>query len=245
MAFGVFDNSVSPAPFPPGDLGRSGTEMNALILVPLMIGQIDAGPSPEAIAKHLRINAFGIRSGMAESPGVDHFPIARYLRLAELLQSMTERERVTWLRMAARSSSLDEPAVLLARILIVAKEGERLRGIHANVGGHGAGKSDDQFPDSPIEIYRGVPFCVATGAGGTGIPEGAASYVEYLLSHGEWRTTKFALLSNTDITAIANDYLANLERHGFTVSGRFREDVLRQASVPLQPQPPGHARTRP
>jgi len=206
--------------------------MNALILVTLLLGQINAGPSPETIAKHLRINAFGIGRGMGELPGVDHFPVARYLRLAEHLQAMTERERVTWLRMAARSDSLDEPAVLLARILIQGKDGKNLRAIYAYVGVHGAGKTDDHFPDSPIEIYRAVPFCVATGAGGTGIPEDAATYVEYLLSHGEWRPTKFATLSNDEITRVANDYLDALKRDGFKVSERFREDILRQASIP-------------
>ena len=89
--------------------------MNALLLASILIAQINSGPSPELIAKHMRINAFGIQRGMGELPGVEHFPVARYLRLAEHLQSMPERERVTWLRMAARSHSLDEPAVLLAR----------------------------------------------------------------------------------------------------------------------------------
>lgn len=210
--------------------------MNALVLAPIIFAQINAGTSPEAMAEHLRINAFGIQRGMDELSGVDHFPITRYLRLAEHLQSMTERERLTWLRMAARSYSLDEPAVLLARMLIQAKEGQNLRGIYADVGAHAAGKKEDQFPDSPIEIHDGVPFCVATSAGGTGIPEDAATYVEYLLARGEWRATRFKRLPNDEITAIANDYLADLERRGFNVSRRFRDDILRQASIPLRPE---------
>ncbi len=210
--------------------------MNVLVFASLLVAQIDAGSPPESMAKHLRINAFGIQRGMGDLPGVEHFPIARYLRLAEHLQSMTERERVTWLRMAARSNSLDEPAVLLARMLIQAKVGDKLRGIYAYVGVHGAGKSEDLFSDTPIEIHGGIPFRVATAAGGTGIPEDGPTYVEYLLSRGEWRPTRFTPLSTDEIVKIANDYLAVLERQGFQVSERFRKEILSQASVPLKPQ---------
>ena len=66
-------------------------------------------------------------------------------------------------------------------------------------------------------------------------PEDAANYVEYLLANGEWRPVKFKRLANDEISEIAEDYLATLERDGFKVSDRFRRTVRAQAAVPLQP----------
>ena len=208
--------------------------MVRILILILVVSQINAGPNPDSLARYLRINRLGMGHGSYggnDPPACAHFPINRYLKLAGDLQRMPERERITWLRMAARSPLLNEPAVLVSRMLIEAAPDKRLKK-HRNIGFHYAGKSDASFGDSPIEFHKGIPFCVA-GFHAGGPPADAIEYVEYLLEKGEWRKTEFQAQKTTDLVAIANDYLDSMERDGLKLTKQFRKDIIGQASVPV------------
>lgn len=163
-----------------------------LFLATILLAQIQAGPSPEQLGKPLRVYRYGMETAwdgmMGMGTAIDNaprtFPITRYLAVAAYLQSLPERERATWLRMAAAHPSLSEPAVYLARMLIESKA-HPLRCIFAYVGPHRAGKPETQFTDCPIELYKGVPFLVASDlVMGTGQAEPSSDYIEYLLANG-------------------------------------------------------------
>jgi hypothetical protein len=204
-------------------------------LIVLMLLQINAGPTPEQLGRALAVHRYGIEPGMG-TPEALPFPTARYLAIASHLQSLPERERVTWLRMASASTHLCEPSVYIGRMLITAKD-KPLRGIYAYVGNHAAGKASDLFADAPIEIYNGVPFLVADYAGGTGHPESASDYIEYLLANGKWREIQFVRRTNQELTETATLYLEHLQKSGFTPSSAFIRSINDQAGVPLTPSP--------
>ena len=216
-----------------------------LLSLTLVVGQIDAGPAPEKDAELLRMHIMPGR-GMGQMAKPKAFPIARYLRLAEHLQSVPEKERVHWLRMAALSDELHEPAVLISLMLIVPKKGERFRAMRNWTDwGETIDQAGEEEPSlSPLRIYRGVPFFVGGGpGGGTGIPELAGPFVEYLLANGKWRKTRFKSLSSDEISQIAKDFLDALpvdadDRPGLggvTRQEAVRRAILKQAAVSIEP----------
>ena len=205
------------------------------LLITILLFQISAGPSPAILGDALQVHRYGISGmmgGATSQPERRPFPISRYLAVACMLQELPERERVTWLRMAAANAHLAEPSVYLARMLIEKRETD-LRGIYAYVGGHAAGKTDKEFPDKPLEIFDGVPFLVATDAGGTGYPENPADYMEYMLQNGKWRSTKFILRTNKEIEIVAQKYFEELKRQGLSFDATFEKTISEQCAVPL------------
>ena len=204
-------------------------------LIAVLLLQINAGPTPEQLGKALAVRRYGIESGMGTGEPLP-FPTARYLAIASHLQSLPERERITWLRMAAASRHLNEASVYIGRMLIASRD-KPLRRIYAYVGNHGVGKSNEEFADGPIEIYDGVPFLVADDAGGTGFPESASDYIEYLLANGKWREMQFARKTNEELAETAALYLEHLRKSGFAPSETFVRSINDQASVPLSPPP--------
>lgn len=93
----------------PNEVILNVTAINAMqfVIALILIAQIDAGPSPTQLGEPLRVYRYGMDTawnGMMGGAVVDTprpFPIARYLAVANYLQSLPERERATWLRMAA------------------------------------------------------------------------------------------------------------------------------------------------
>lgn len=208
----------------------------------LLIAQIDAGPSPVQLGEPLRVYRYGMetaRNGMmggSISNTPRPFPIARYLAVANYLQSLPDRERVTWLRMAAAHPNLAEPAVYLSRMLID-NDDHPLRCIYAYVGKHRAGKPDERFKDAPIELFEDVPFLVASESViGTGQAEPSSDYIEYLLANGSWRKARFSKMSTEQLVDVGQRYIKSLRDEGHQVDAHFERSILEQCRVPLNPK---------
>lgn len=209
------------------------TALDMNILLTILLCQISAGPSPAILGDALQVHRCEITAGMVgganSQPELRPFPISRYLAVASMLQQLPERERVTWLRMAASNAHLAESSVYLARMLIE-KETEL-----CGVGVHAAGKTDKQFPDKPLEIFDGVPFLVATDASGSGQFENPADFMEYMLGNGKWRSIKFTRRTNGEIESVAQKYFEELKRQGFAIDATFEKTIREQCAVPLSP----------
>ncbi len=203
------------------------------LAIPLLLSQIAAGISPETLGDSLQVHRFG-DFGMG-APEPKTFPVRRYLAVANTLQDFPERERVTWLRMAAASPHLAEPSIYLGRMLIT-NTGPPIRRIAAYVGKHAAGRPEKQFVDAPIEIFDGVPFLVATEMGGSGIPDSPADYMEHLLKHGKWRDIDFSRKTTEELNDVADRYIESLRDQGLTPSDDFVDEIFRQANEPLAPK---------
>ncbi len=211
-----------------------------LVVALLLVAQINAGPSPAQLGEPLRVYRYGMDTacdGMMGSP-VEYkprpFPIARYLAVANYLQSLPERERATWLRMAAAHPSLAEPAVYLSRMLID-NDDHPLRCIYAYVGKHRAGKPGESFVDAPIELFEDVPFLVASDdVMGTGQAEPSSDYIEYLLANGSWRKTRFSKTPTEQLVDVGRRYIKSLRDQGHNVDDDFERSILAQCKVPLQ-----------
>lgn len=206
----------------------------------LLIAQVDAGPSPAQLGEPLRVYRYGMDTAWDGMMGgsIDNtprpFPIARYLAVANYLQSLPERERVTWLRMAAAHPSLAEPAVYLSRMLID-NDDHPLRCIYAYVGKHRAGKPDESFPDAPIELFDDIPFLVASNdVSGTGQAEPSSDYLEYLLANGTWREARFSKMSTKQLGDAGRRYIKWLRDQGHNVDDALERSILAQCTVPLQ-----------
>ncbi|MCD0457840.1 hypothetical protein [Roseiconus lacunae] len=220
------------------------TAINAMqcFIALLLVAQIDAGPSPSQLGEPLRVYRYGMDTAWDGMMGgsIDatprQFPIARYLAVANYLQSLPERERATWLRMAAAHPSLAEPAVYLSRMLID-NDDHSLRCIYAYVGKHRAGKPDESFPDAPIELFEGIPFLVASNdVMGTGQAEPSSDYIEYLLANGSWRKTRFSKMPTEKLVEVGRRYISALRDQGHNVDDGFERSIMAQCMVPLQPK---------
>jgi hypothetical protein len=212
------------------------------VIALLLIAQIDAGPSPVQLGEPLRVYRYGIDTawngmmGGAISDTPRPFPIARYLAVANYLQSLPDRERATWLRMAAAHPSLAEPAVYLSRMLID-NDDHPLRCIYAYVGKHRAGKPDESFADAPTELFEDIPFLVASdNVMGTGQAEPSSDYIEYLLANGTWRKTRFSKMSTEQIVDVGKRYIKSLRDQGHEVDADLERSILAQCKVPLNPK---------
>ena len=204
----------------------------ALILEFFILGQINAGPAPEKYAELLRIN-YAAPHHMAPAGEQKPFPVQRYLALGKMLQGFPESQRVTYLRMLARSDELNEPAILLAEMLI---DGEFIRPQNPLLPANFVG-SRESFPTSVV-VFEGAPFVVAkSSAGVIGVPPGPedfVAYVEHLLHHGHWREDRFQPLSQEELTAIAERFLAHLRDSGVRLSPQDEEFIRAQVRVPLR-----------
>jgi len=194
--------------------------MSALLLLALMTAQIDV-PWPQSdkytVADLQRNRAPGSYSGWESE-----YTIQPYLQVAGDLQELPENDRVGRLAEWSRIKSLDEPVIILCRILIAKSDGTPLRRPRIGAPQFVVNGDFESLLDEPVVFFEGIPFFIVRGYSLGGKPETASEYLKYALTVGRWKFQKFHVVSEEELRAIAEKFI---HKHA---PGRFDPDVLRR-----------------
>jgi hypothetical protein len=142
-------------------------------------------------------------------PGIDSsYFIQPYLQVASDLQMLTEDERVQHLADWGRICSLNEPTMILTRMLIEPDDGNIL---HAPF----LGRPDFQFPeegnsypDCPLLFFENVPFFAVSGYVRSGTSPDSISYLRHALENGRWRKQSFQPIDEHHLSHVAERLIA-------------------------------------
>ena len=120
---------------------------------------------------------------------VGEFSSVSYMNVASALLALEPEERVKLMKDLCGTHRY--PMYILCRMLFQPPEGESIRRPRIGMPAFVAGKMED-WPAEPITIVEGVPFLIARGYGGTGIPESSRVYLSYCLSKEyEWTSSRY------------------------------------------------------
>lgn len=194
---------------------------------PVVTAPVSASPRPvkqESAAGHL------VESAAVESPDAVGFvgdectPAAFrsrwYLQRAFELQALSAEERIDKLRAMAADRAISGRVFVLCRMLFEAREGGAFR--HPAIGeamfmSHEWGGRENawspatysytDWPLDPITIYEGVPILVVFGYELGGVPEPAASYLEYCVLECRERAERFKPMTDDQVRGVIERFL--------------------------------------
>lgn len=172
---------------------------------------------------------------------VGTFKAHPYIRAAAVLQGLGRTRACRVLaRLAAREAAADAGtyrAVVLCRMLFVAKPGGQFRG--PAVGAPSllgepwfAGTQDSDWPLYPIALSDGAPFLICWGYTLGGYPESSEGYLDYCMSQCAWSDFHFSLKTAPQEEQALQDLLA-------TARAKVQQDEAHQSpgQQPLHLQP--------
>lgn len=135
-----------------------------------------------------------LSSGCAPSGGLSslsglwggNYRVTPYLRAASRLHAMGRTAACEKLMEAAKAGSLEEPVIVLCRMLFVRRGASEFR--RPMIGGASffGGTDYADWPLEPIDFVDGIPFLITRGYRLGGFPEPAASYLQYCMTACDW-----------------------------------------------------------
>ena len=116
----------------------------------------------------------------------ENFRAAPYLRAASRLHAMGRTAACEKLMEAAKAGSLEEPVIVLCRMLFVRRGASEFR--RPAIGGASffGGTDYADWPLEPIDLVDGIPFLITRGYRLGGVPEPAGAYLQYCMTACDW-----------------------------------------------------------
>jgi hypothetical protein len=114
-----------------------------------------------------------------------------------------------FMRIAVLQDPSRATAIALCRLLFRSKTGEPLRPPSLGEPGFLGGTTSKDWPLEPIHLYRGVPFLIVNDWALAGLAEQANWYLAHCLLHGVWNETRYVVMEQVEIDAIAHDFVVN------------------------------------
>lgn len=167
-------------------------------------------------------------------PTVSPYTIQPFLKVAGDLQSASETERVKTLRVWAKIRSLEEPVIILVRMLIENSDGTPLRRAYIGAPSLQLPVRMDDFPNEPLVFFQNVPFFAVSGYSSSGPLEPALHYLEHALAVGRWKSHRYGVIDEEELKSIAERFIDS-RIHLLPAGGeaRLRKWILSQIGPPV------------
>jgi hypothetical protein len=114
-----------------------------------------------------------------------------YIHAAAKLQSLPKYKAYEALSTFAKDRKQNKKVIVLCRMLFTAKRDGDFRAARIGVPGLLGDTEDEDWPLQPIDLVDGVPFLIAVGFEGSGIPESGESYLDYCINNCAWSNSAF------------------------------------------------------
>jgi hypothetical protein len=112
-----------------------------------------------------------------------------------------------------RLAVLEEPSqatvTALCRLLFKSDAGKPLRPPALGEPRFLGDTSKNDWPLTPIHLYKNVPFFVVGGWSVAGLPEQATWYLAHCMLDGVWNDHPYAIIDQAQLEAVAHDFIEN------------------------------------
>jgi hypothetical protein len=115
----------------------------------------------------------------------------QFIRVATILQALGKDKACETLQGLGKGIKPDMRVIVLCRLLFTRKADGEFRRPRIGAANYLGDTENEDWPLAPIELIDGVPFLIATGYRGTGVPESAESYLRYCIKNCEWNSYQF------------------------------------------------------
>lgn len=139
-----------------------------------------------------------------------NYRAAPYLRAAARLHVMGREVACQKLLEAAKTGSLEEPVIVLCRMLFVRRGTSEFRRPMIGAASFFGGTDYADWSLEPIELMDGIPFLVTRGYMLAGSPEPAESYLRYCMTACDWTVSNWKEPSEGELRGALAKLLASV-----------------------------------
>lgn len=147
-----------------------------------------------------------------------------YMRVANQLQRKSEKDRTKYLKRWSQINELNDPVIVLCRMLFEAKANNKFRRPYLGDPVFLTGNAS-HWPLEPIALVNNIPVTVVRGHNLAGLPEPSLDYLEYCLANCNWSDNDYSGFDSEAAQVAFNE----LNRIGFK-----DKDALRKWKQQLQ-----------
>ncbi len=157
-------------------------------------------------------------SGCAPSGGLSSlsglwsgdYRVAPYVRAAARLHAMGRAAACEKLLEAAKTRSLEEPVIVLCRMLFVRRGTSEFRGPMIGAASFFGGTEYADWPSEPIELVDGIPFLITRGYMLGGSPAPSESYVRHCMTACDWTPVGWGETTEVELRGALAKLLASV-----------------------------------